>query len=210
MKVALTIPKRGKTSYKRNSNYFQKLTLENCYWAGFIAADGNIQSKSNRSARLSIQLHKKDIQHLIKFKNSIQYDGPIGLINTRPHVYINIRDNQICYQLNKNFNITPNKSLTLKPPKLNGKFALAFIKGYIDGDGHISKAERKILKIVSGSKILLLWIKNQLDNIIVCKANILPKVNIWQYQIEGYNVDIILKYLKQIITPELDRKWSNI
>lgn len=35
--------------------------------------------------------------------------------------------------------IVPNKSLVLKPPKINKKYYLPFILGYFDGDGTISK-----------------------------------------------------------------------
>jgi hypothetical protein len=68
----------------------------------------------------------------------------------------------------------------------------------------------EILKIVCGSKSFLLWVKKHLDKITKCKANICKKDSIWQYQVEGKNVDIILNYLSKIETPVLNRKWKSL
>ncbi|NYO85812.1 hypothetical protein G4A66_28110, partial [Escherichia coli] len=62
-------------TYKRNDSYFSTPNLENCYWAGFIAADGNIRQNNQTFA---IALAKKDRQHLEQFKKNIQYTGPIS------------------------------------------------------------------------------------------------------------------------------------
>jgi hypothetical protein len=45
-----------------DENFFEVPNLLNCYWAGFIAADGNI-SKNNK--KFSIQIGDKDFIHLI-------------------------------------------------------------------------------------------------------------------------------------------------
>jgi len=56
-------PKAASRKYGLNENSFSKITLESCYWAGFIAADGNIYNKY-----LSIELNNIDEKHLQKFR----------------------------------------------------------------------------------------------------------------------------------------------
>ena len=51
----IKIVKMVKRKYFCNDNYFKNLTIENCYWAGFIAADGWIDRKNGdrKSTRLN-------------------------------------------------------------------------------------------------------------------------------------------------------------
>ena len=60
--------------YFHNENYFEKIdTEEKAYWLGFIYADGYIESKrKNSSQKFGITLNAKDINHLEKFKISIE------------------------------------------------------------------------------------------------------------------------------------------
>ena len=119
-------------SYKINQDYFSVPNLENSYVAGFIAADGNIHKSKNK---LRIDLQIRDAEYL---QNIVLLFSDKKITTTkRNYRSISLWSWKIISDLQKNFNITPNKSLTLKPPKLEGQNALAFIIGNLDGDGSI-------------------------------------------------------------------------
>lgn len=130
--------------YKYDKQFFNKIdNEEKAYWAGFIAADGNVRKDF---LKMRIELNIKDYSHLEKFKKSIQGNNPIRE-NIRPNnhsCYIDMNCKEACKALN-NLGITPQKSLTLKinfdliPKQLRHHF----IRGYFDGDGSINYYQRK-------------------------------------------------------------------
>ena len=130
--------------YKYNKQFFNKIdTEEKAYWAGFIAADGNIRKDF---LKMRIELNIQDYCHLEKFKKSIEGENPIKeSIRPKNHsCYIDVNCKEFCLALN-NLGITPKKSLTLKiefdliPKELRSHF----IRGYFDGDGSINKYSRE-------------------------------------------------------------------
>lgn len=170
---------RSKTKFNCNSQYFCEPNQQNSYWAGFIAADGCIiKSKSDNSQRqLCIQLQENDLPHLEQFKKDIDFDGKIGVYETT-YTYKGISQDKrfcslkltsdiICDSLENNFKITPSKSLTLEPPvELDKDNSLAFIKGYIDGDGWVQKKTSKQWKShisMVGTLEVLLWIQSVVE-----------------------------------------------
>lgn len=190
---------------------FNKESIIECYWAGFIAADGNLRSPDKKGNRKEIRMscNIKDYTHLNKFKSFV--DTNCNLRLNKNMCYLDFTNATIYNNLIKNFNITPRKSLTLKPPKgLNKKQSLAFIKGYIDGDGCISYRKDTQLRLsVVGTKQILKW---------VCKhLNIDNKIQIC-YNKKTYEVKVtgnkkarnILKTLKKLKTPSLARKWNKV
>src|ERR1035437_6230433 len=70
--------------YGVNDNYFNAPSNENCYWAGFIAADGNIHSKKKRLLRLKLQ--EKDKNHLEKYIKCLNFSGHISTITKIKHI----------------------------------------------------------------------------------------------------------------------------
>ena len=66
---------RYERQHNVNDDFFNNPNILNCYWAGFIAADGCIGRRNNNV--LSIGLSSKDKQHLETFKNNINFSGPI-------------------------------------------------------------------------------------------------------------------------------------
>lgn len=124
--------------YKYNRNFFESINTESqAYWAGFIAADGNVRKDF---LKMRIELNIKDKNHLFKFREDIQGDMPIKeSVRTNNHsCYIDLNSVDICKDLNR-LGITPNKSLSL-----DINFNLIpinliphFIRGYFDGDGSL-------------------------------------------------------------------------
>lgn len=124
--------------YKYNRNFFESINTESqAYWAGFIAADGNVRKDF---LKMRIELNIKDKNHLFKLREDIQGDMPIKeSVRTNNHsCYIDLNSIDICKDLNK-LGITPNKSLSLDinfnliPVSLISHF----IRGYFDGDGSL-------------------------------------------------------------------------
>lgn len=192
-------------------NFFTIPDLENSYWAGFIAADGCIHTKSNR---ISIMLADKDIQHLLLLKEKI---CPVhNLLKYKTYISLKFSSIKIKNDLKQNYSITERKSLTLKPPKnLSTVNSLAFIIGYIDGDGCIRiNKEHKIEISILGTQELLIWLKSYLDMISPITVRSNPSVrkvkNIYRYKITGKRAISILNTLNKINVPKLGRKWDKV
>lgn len=227
------IPIRSKNEcqqkYFYNKDFFKKPTLENCYIAGLIASDGNIHKLSKDSYVFTIGFNEEDKILLEEFKNHVNFTGPIKTYpcycksnkikrNTSKCVINNIKDNWLI-DLYKWWNITEDKSLTLKPPNItNLNLCLAYIIGYIDGDGSISL--RKILNrkpflefSIAGTYSNLSWIE---DKIFQLESNYNNKKleqhkNIYCLRYNQIRAYKILSKLNNIPVPfKLSRKWNKI
>lgn len=221
-------PRHCNKKFYHNHNYFSTPTIENCYWAGFIAADGCIYDN-----RLIINLGRNDKSHLEKFKKTLQYDGNIRDIQrkgssktTKKDTYfssvIEIYSPKICSDLLNNWNITNKKSLTLQPPNITDlDLCLSYIIGYIDGDGTISICNRKtrntnpyIRLNIIGTFNLINWINDILhkfEDTKYSKLNLIKIHNMYSIEcshIRAYNILNILLKIK--ISNRLWRKWNKI
>lgn len=116
-------------------DFFEKLdTAEKAYWFGFIAADGNIYIN-----RLQIGLAKKDLGHLEKFVQRINYKGKIH--KDGRHYKLIITRKKMVDDLKK-LGLTYNKTLILNERIFDcvpDEFIPAFMHGYFDGDGCFTK-----------------------------------------------------------------------
>lgn len=156
--------------YKADYRKFQYIdSSEKAYWLGFIAADGCVyQRQSGKSNSLLINLSRKDKGHLEAFKkfmnsnvNIIDHVQNEGFSNNSEMSKIVFNSNKLVDDLIDK-GVTPRKSLTLQPPKIETKYFLPFILGFFDGDGSISyNSSEGIYSIsIQGTKELLNWINN--------------------------------------------------
>jgi len=154
---------KSNRKYFCNELFFETFTAESCYWAGFIAADGCLYKNG-----LSINLQIGDIEHLCKFKKSLNFTGNVGdLRPKREACLIRINSKKIINDLIQNFNIIPKKSLTLKPPtKLPNNMIHHFIRGFLDGDGcyFTNSGERRYSISAVGTYEMLFWVKTCLKD----------------------------------------------
>ena len=212
---------RAQTKYHFNTTYFTEPTLENCYWAGFIAADGCIHDDRHWSIKLS----KKDRGHLISFSESLEYDGPIyggeetlkanGKKYQSSTLFFS-NSTKLIHDLKDNFGIEPQKSLTYSHPSgLTPEQALAFIKGYVDGDGHVKTTGKRIRIGATGTLETLTWIQEHFDRIAPprspkkhAKPRKIKGCNGYYYEVTYGRAEIIIAAMKELDTPELPRKWS--
>lgn len=113
---------------------------ESYYWLGFLFADGHFSDKN----RLKLSLSVKDRDHLIKFKDFIDYDT--NLINDSFWMHgkeyfissFSIMDTNTVSILKNKYDIKSNK--TENPPNLTSltdDYKFCFMIGFIDGDGSI-------------------------------------------------------------------------
>lgn len=207
------IIRNKQNTYRCDDTFFSKPNLINSYWAGFIAADGCVNDLSNRKNILQIAVHPKDVSLITRFKKDIKYTGNVKFYRNKTTnlVQIRITSDKICEDLKKNFNITPRKSLTLRPPKgLTKQQARAYLVGYIDGDGCISIDKKNKVRLdILGTNKNLMWFCKIL-NINTKYIYKRKSENVYRLVLTCNLATKVIKYLKQTKIPKLGRKWDKI
>ena len=139
--------------YYINENFFDVVdTEEKAYILGLLYADGNNYTKTNR-IQLSLQECDRDI--LDKIKEIMQIETPIGFIKKQnekcQNMYRLSFANKHLSEVLNGLGMVPNKSLVLEFPEwLDKTLYPHFIRGYFDGDGHVSaKQYAYVCSIVS-------------------------------------------------------------
>lgn len=191
-------------------------TEEKAYWLGFIFADGYI-SNSGHSFELSLSI--KDKNHLDKFNKFMQHindNVKLGKVGNFERCRWSIENKHLWETLNS-YGCTPNKSLTLQfpPSSIFYKKCLIkhFIRGYFDGDGCISYANKKhttMLLHLLGTENFLSGVKNHLPIKFDYYLGFNKKSNniTRTLQIIGKNGLKILYYLYEGSSIYLDRKYD--
>ena len=208
-------------------NYFSTPTIENSYYAGFIAADGCIVDKVIRGQnKLQIILSEQDYSLLHNLHLSLQLgDKKISYRPSRvfrqdnkdyfrkPSYCFSVSSNKICEDLYSNWNITPRKTNTLLPPNLSDeKLIKTFLIGVIDGDGCIYLGDYLELSIVGNSKQFLLWCKKSLSdigNIIECPT-LINHHGGFRVKYSNNKAKKIISSLLEVDVPRLKRKWEKV
>jgi len=208
-----------KTLHQKDLDFFQTPNELNCYWAGFIAADGNIQPSKNT---VCVVLAAKDKCHLEKLAKDIQYTGSVKDTITKlnnksyPGARLSICGaSNIIHDLELNFNIIANKSLTLQSPQhLSRRLSLAFIIGYFDGDGSTGVYKSTGRRMVFlGTYDMLSWIKVIFDeefpqHVYKNLPTVRKHKGIYEYGVCGKRAEYIMSKLREIDVPRLGRKWA--
>jgi len=208
-----------------NESFFSELNLTSCYVAGNIAADGCVSTRN----RLCFHISEEDQNYLNELRSILNFNGAITRIS-RPFynlkiksrkpkmltsVSMQITSQKIVNDLLINFNIGPRKSSSLQPPsdKLTEEQRLAYIKGYIDGDGWICLIGGRLILGIVGTQLVLEWIKKEFSKIVDIQS--FPQQrkespNCYVLTITGKRASNILKTLLFLKTPKLDRKWKKV
>lgn len=185
-----------------NHTVFSEInTEEKAYWLGFLFADGSVSKKDNI---IELSLKSSDINHLIKFKAFIGAENKISQDKIRCRYLFSSKQMKI--DLIK-LGCTPNKSLTLKFPKIKKDLLRHFIRGYFDGDGCITyRRTKSTLSIVTsflGTKDVLTNIMSELD----INKILYPKVKICYFLMHKKDSRICLNYMYKDCLIYLDRKY---
>lgn len=130
--------------YTINENCFDSLNSEEAsYWFGFLLADGSID-KYYTSFGFGLKYSDKD--HVKKFVDFLGTNKPIKtryitLSNNKTYksASIGIKNKHIIEKL-ISYGLIPNKSTILEfPNSIPNEYLDDFMRGYIDGDGSISR-----------------------------------------------------------------------
>jgi hypothetical protein len=218
-----------------NEDYFENLTLENCWLAGLICSDGCIMLDRYNTFRFLIKLAIKDEELITATKRLLNYNARTKYCSNKSphsdkickmaHISVSCFDRNAEY-LEQHFNIIQGKTHRLVKPNLNDiNLILSYIIGFIDGDGTVSIAKsRKYNTLYIGacsiSKPILEWIKSVFDakflpSVSLCKykriagISMQKKDNVYKYYISGLRAAVIINYLSQFPVPKLARKWQN-
>jgi len=224
------------TRYPCNDDFFKKDSEESFYWAGFIAADGCVKEKrrnlySNSICyQLQIGLSQKDKSHIQKFKDAIEYEGPVKdflVKNSKRNPNwndtwkseITVTSKSIFDDLAR-FNIVPRKSLTLTFPEWMKDHPLKhhFMRGYLDGDGSFyvpkqKKPTKQEYCSIRGTPDFLKDYRSILESecgleIRTKPIRISSKHGMLEYGGNGI-LPKIREFLSKDATIYLDRKWTN-
>lgn len=206
------IPKRPKwyhaRKYNTNEYAFDDLDSEAAaYWLGFIYADGYVRKDS-----LQMVLKASDLPHLIllsKFLNSDQVARP----NKTGGYTISFHGLHLTRRLSSLGIVVKRGCLDRILRELPYQQYRHFIRGYLDGDGYISKIDTKFTGNIGflGQEDILDWIRQVL--VLNCDKIGTPKTiqrsGIKELTFGGkYQLLNILKWLYSDVTIYLPRKYE--
>jgi hypothetical protein len=223
--------------HSANRHFFTEPNILNSYWAGFIAADGCIvEHKNSATKTLTISITEGDRYLLERFAIDTGFTGSVRIektkesfidgrrLNVKPTASISVSCAQEWFSdLEKNFKITPRKSLTLQPPHhLDKECSLAYIKGFFDGDGcaHFRK-NGYFNMLFYGTLECLTWIKSICDEVAPLytddwrtrkrkTAEVFQNGKIFNYCIGEYRAEALAREILKLDIPEMPRKWDKI
>lgn len=202
--------KRAMKSF--NIHYFDEIdTEEKAYWLGFLFADGSVTRYKN-SYDIELSLKIEDKGHVEKFAKALgkEYVNNNSTYRSRCIVGSKHMFNILC-----SYGCTPRKSLTLKFPDTSifkdESLIRHFIRGYVDGDGCLSFANKEHTKAnvsILGTEDFLNGIqkiyKSSKNYSLNNKNNEITKV-LGFYGKQGYE---FAKFLYEDSTVYLDRKYE--
>lgn len=219
--------------YTYDRAFFSRVTLETCYWAAILTTDGCIATRNERPV-ITWGAAVKDKAHVEVFKRAIGSTHPIHHRHSRcrlstrdPNQYHEsvaiVLENarEWATDLERHFGVTHNKTLRCAPPNLPTlAHKLAYIRGYIDGDGFVTcdPAEGVMSVNVCGlNREMIAWIKDVVDGMSLPTAKKAPPPmvrqavdeNCYYYGIRGFRAAILFELLRRLPVPHLARKWDN-
>lgn len=212
-------------TYSVDHSFFSQPTEKSFYWAGFLAADGNIDK---HKPRITLALKSSDIEHLKKFKADLQFEGEIKQTSSvdkreafKAEIYhkacIRFTSKEIVESLNNQFLITPAKSKTLKFPDHLSSHPLIhhFIRGLIDGDGSIyyrfdsKRGENCAYIFLCGTENIIRGVDGVISSNLNIRGKIKNRNGLYHLKYVGHQkLKKIINYLYSNSTIFLDRKME--
>lgn len=193
---------------KQVNNIFESYTPISAYWAGFLAADGRVDSNST----IGLELNGKDVDAVTQFKKDMGAEHDITYRESTNAYNIRFCDNSIKESLEYNYAVTVDKTHSLQFPLLPDDMYPHYIRGHFDGDGCFTEffnnrptASFRVY-ITSGSLHFLEDLANFLVSIGITKGKSISKkaANCWHIQ---YGINDSTAFLNYIYCNNTD---SNI
>ena len=219
--------------YTYDRSFFSRITLETSYWAAILTTDGCI-TRRNSNPTIVWSAAGKDKGHMELFQTAIRSTHPLNLAMAR--CQLSTRDTQkrhINYRLTlegarewtadleRNFGVTHNKTLRCPPPNLPTLLhKLAYIRGYIDGDGHITCNQSDgvmSIGVCGVNREMIAWVRQVIEDMDLPKAKKARTAHIFQasgencyyYSVRGFRAAVLFELLRRVPVPNLSRKWDN-
>lgn len=149
--------------YTCDETFFENIdTEEKAYWLGFFYADGYVTTSGKyNNGTIGLTISEKDYGHLCKFKNSINATNPIKHYKTGKSSFkqnveycrLLIRSDKLYSDIVKQ-GVVEHKTNIITPPNISKDLVRHFVRGYIDGDGCISKTDTETHPLSYAVKIL--------------------------------------------------------
>ena len=204
----LSEARRNYLNYSINEESFSTINSpDQAYWLGVMYSDGYI-SKAEYTNKFGIAVAERDRNWLEKFKTFLNYSGEIkeyttgktSFVPELPYVRLLIGNNKIVEDL-INLGVIENKTKLIK--KLpNIPFLDDFIRGYIDGDGALTKRLPHV--IISGNKEFL----EDIANYFKLPYYLYKDKNIYSLQYNKNCSEYLEKRLYKNANYYLDRKYE--
>lgn len=209
---------KTKNTYNYNENAFAVVNEESAYWAGFIMADGHIESymrygSNVANLKVKITLSNKDIDHLHKFNKFLGdnikiHDNKVTL-RGKEHIMstIKVANKKLCNDLINVFSIPlKDKSCNELIPNIPKEYIPHFIRGYFDGDGSVMITKNKLQITLLGGEDFLKQVRSFI-NVGYIRKDTYSKV----FRLEIYSKDECKQFLEYIYNNHsicLDRKFE--
>lgn len=204
-----------KRMYTLNDAYFNKIDNERkAYFLGFLMADGYMKKDLSSFGMI---LQSEDGYILEELKKDLNYSGIITYKkndNKKDTMQLHICSIKICKSLIY-LGIVPKKSgKELLPTIIPEELKKHFIRGFIDGDGHISKTTKE-LSFCSMSTNILYNIRDYFeDNLgieykeLYIQKNKETKNRLYTYKLSGEKAKKVLNHIYKDATIFLTRKYK--
>lgn len=209
--------RKSRNLYYHNDGFFSTVNETTCYWAGLLAADGWV-IRRGKSDYVFLSLKGSDGYHVREFARTIEYNGEVKdrLCNGYLTSILEVCScPQLVKDLQDTFGIVPRKSLILQPPNLvDINHKLAFIAGYIDGDGCIRCEKGRLEVSMVGTYDVLKWVQDVFDEVVPpqgkyhAAARKRKDRSYSDYKVTGYRAATLMERMLGVETPKLKRKWD--
>ena len=199
------------------------------YAIGLITTDGSLSKDRRHIIFTSTDIALiKTLLHCLNKTNKI-INNPIGVLNKKQAYRVQISDVTL-YRWLENIGLFANKSLSLSSLKIPMEFFPDFLRGHLDGDGsivhYIDRYNTKVkatyiytrlfVYLMSGSEKHILWLREQVREIIGTKGSLSKRVSksqkgihaCWVLKFSTKQAKILLNwiYYKEAL-PCLERKF---
>lgn len=151
--------------YTVNSDFFRIWNHDMAYIAGYIVADGCVRPNKYELAIKSI-----DYDLLEYVRSTMLSTYPIVKLKNTNCFQLSLYSKKIVDSLLQ-LGIGPRKSLTVRMPKMPHKYFWSFLRGLVDGDGHVTPVipnSPQIRLQINGNTLILNEILEVLGDVVGC------------------------------------------
>lgn len=202
--------------YSLNESAFDVVTEASAYWVGFLMADGCVTWQNN-TAHVTLDASETDADHVLKFKEFLNYGGPVFVSidrrgrhkSVKPMHRLTVTSRRLASAL-ETFGVCPRKTYTAKVRGLEGD--RNFWRGVVDGDGCVSlinNGDRKTPFVgITCSVAICSQMSRWAEAVCGKRPSVFTDGNVAQCRINGKYAVSVLRELYGNSTVHLQRKYD--